>query len=140
MRDSFAVQREIQFDAGHRVPRDDSKCQNPHGHRYKVVATIVGSLQAEGTAEEGMVINFSKVKQLMTERIHDVLDHAFIIHEHDEDLLHLFHNHGWRHIIVPFSPTAEELARWCFQQLADDINVVQVAVWETPNCVAYYPA
>ena len=34
--------RRIGIDMGHRVPDHGSKCRNPHGHRYEILATCEG--------------------------------------------------------------------------------------------------
>src|SRR3954470_23184406 len=97
----YVITKEIEFDAGHRVPLHASKCKNPHGHRYRVVAHIVGELITEGP-ESGMVRDFSIVKQALTENVHDKYDHGFIAHESDEHIIGLFANNGYKLIITPF--------------------------------------
>lgn len=137
----YTINKEIQFDAGHRVPLHESKCKNPHGHRYRVVAYIVGELITEGP-ESGMVRDFSIVKQLLTERVHDVYDHGFIVHKDDEDMRSAL-DHGnadWKVIEVPFIPTAECLAKSIYDDLkANGLpTLLRIEVWETPtSCAAY---
>lgn len=145
---TYFIQKEIEFDAGHRVPLHESKCKNPHGHRYRVVATIEGELITEGP-ESGMVRDFSIVKQLLTEKIHDVFDHAFVIASSDKSMLASFmvkpgpegawSELGFKIVVVPFYPTAECLAKHFHSLLVDDLpNLVEIAVWETPTSVAVY--
>src|SRR5690606_11168767 len=121
----YIINKEIQFDAGHRVPLHESKCKNPHGHRYRVVAHIEGELITEGP-ESGMVRDFSIVKELLTKRVHNMYDHGFIIHELDTATLEAFKifefqgdlvsGYGWKVIVVPFIPTAECLAKAIFDE------------------------
>lgn len=138
---SFSISKEIEFDAGHRVPLHASKCKNPHGHRYKVQAFVTGELITEGP-ESGMVRDFSIIKQLLTERVHDVYDHGFIVHDQDHDLLDAFDGafRGWKIIVVPFIPTAECLAKAIYDDLkANGLPGLQfVRVWETPTSSASY--
>lgn len=136
----YEIEKEIEFDAGHRVPLHASKCHNPHGHRYRVVATVVGELITDGP-ESGMVRDFSIVKHYLTTLVHDKYDHAFIIHEDDEGLIRLFQWNEWKHVIVPFYPTAECLAKDIYWDLKEHLNgLLSIAVWETPTSVArYYP-
>ena len=134
------ITKEIQFDAGHRVPLHTSKCQNPHGHRYRVVAHLEGTLIVDGP-ESGMVRDFSIVKELLTERVHDVYDHAFIAHEGDETLISLFFRMNWKTVVVPFYPTAECLAKAIFDDLRHNglPELAQIDVWETPtSCASYF--
>lgn len=135
---SFLISKEIEFDAGHRVPLHESKCKNPHGHRYRVRALVHGELITEGP-ESGMVRDFSIVKQLLTEYVHDKYDHAFIVHEEDIDLIQLFQRHGWKHVVVPFYPTAECLAKSIYECLKQHLpGLVDIIVWETPTSTASY--
>jgi len=79
--------------------------------------------------------------------VHDVLDHAFICHEGDS-LLYVLRDAdaSWNVVAFPYIPTAENIARWCWDQLdgpigerfRDGLQLVEVAVWETPTSVAYY--
>lgn len=144
---SFRVTKEVEFDAGHRVPLHDSKCRNPHGHRYKVAVTVEGPLADEGSGT-GMVIDFAHIKKLLTERVHDVYDHGFIIWDGDTDMgafLTTARVLSWKVITVPWHPTAENMAKAVYDELADPIEtmadgvrLVDVQVWETPTSVAWY--
>lgn len=137
----YIISKEIEFDAGHRVPLHESKCKNPHGHRYRLKVEIVGELIKEGP-ETGMVRDFSIVKQLMMERIHDVFDHSFIIANHDEEMQKAFAASVglWKINIVNFVPTAECLAKHFYDLLKDDLEIVQIQLWETPtSCATFVP-
>ena len=71
-----------------------------------------------------MVMDFSDVSALLNTYIHDVVDHAFVVFEKDAqaiqalELLEADH----RTFIVPFVPTAENLAKWAFETLAPKIT------------------
>lgn len=146
----FTINKAIEFDAGHRVPLHESKCKNPHGHRYRVIAYIEGELITKGP-ESGMVRDFSIIKKLLTERVHDVYDHGFIVHNQDTELIRLFMYdssgnrleepaHGWKIVFVSFIPTAECLAKAIYDDLkANGLpNLMCIEVWETPtSCAAY---
>lgn len=146
------ISKEVQFDAGHRVPGHQSKCKNPHGHRYRVVAYIEGEINnIPGHPEEGMLKDFGFLKDLLMTKVHDVLDHGFIVYEGDERMLEMFEN-DWtlrneadrfKIIVFPYVPTAENIARWCHERLYYDIvqsgyNLKYVEVWETPTSMAAY--
>ena len=138
---TYLISKEIEFDAGHRVPLHESKCKNPHGHRYRLKVEIEGKLIKEGP-ETGMVRDFSIVKQLMMERIHDVYDHSFIIDEQDVEMRSIFADvlDVWKVNIVDFIPTAECLAKHFYDLLKDDLDIVQIQLWETPtSCATYIP-
>jgi|SRR5215831_1253155 len=148
------IQKRIKFDAGHRIPKHGSKCRNLHGHEYKVIVHCRGTIVDErGAEDEGMLVDFGVLKAFMVEHIHDVLDHGFIIYQNDfaaleaietlESLDQIKH----KTIIFPYVPTAENIARWCFEQLEpcvkshfrDNLVLDHVEVWETETSAASYP-
>lgn len=74
------ITRTIGIDAGHRVPSHGGKCRSMHGHRYEIQATFAADeLQGSGAAE-GMVADFSFVKDLMMKVIDTHCDHKTILH------------------------------------------------------------
>ena len=148
------VTREIGLDMAHRIPQHGSKCRQLHGHRYTIQATVSApQLHAVGE-QEGMVIDFGFLKDIMMKCIHDVYDHGTALVDHDPliDLLAgpLSEAPSQREIlglnnvqILTVVPTAENLA-WVwgraiadameFDHRAKDCTLENVTVWETPNC------
>jgi 6-pyruvoyltetrahydropterin/6-carboxytetrahydropterin synthase len=134
---TYTLTKEIEFDAGHRVPGHGGACKNPHGHRYRVLVTVQGIPQPDG-----MVVDFGIVKRLLTEHVHDVLDHGMIVWKNDIHLLEAVSRHGWKVYIFDKPPTAEHIAEWCYGQLVDRLGeglvLESVTVWETPTSTATY--
>ena len=138
----------IQWDMGHRVLHHRSVCKGLHGHRYKAEVCLSGDLvSASGASEEGMVIDFSDIKKISNQLIQDKLDHAFMVWEKDEELLNFFkESKGHIPVIVPFTPTAENVASYIFFMLKDKFQDVfktglhlhSVKIWETPTSYALY--
>ena len=99
----------------------------------------VAELQTEGTCKD-MVVDFGDFKgalRSLTER----LDHHFIIEEGSlaPDTLACLEREGFALFTVPFRTTAENLAKWFFDELAaQGLPVAQVDVYETPNNCAFY--
>jgi len=119
------IRRWVETDTGHRVPNHKSKCRHMHGHRYRWEAELEGDVVTlGGVSEEGMLMDFSDVSAILTEYIHDVVDHAFIVYEEDKDALVALSHMGDQHrtLIVPFIPTAENLAKWAFEQVEPHIS------------------
>jgi len=144
------ISKEIEFDLGHRVSTHGSKCRNPHGHRYKVRVTCEGDIIDDVTRpDHGMLIDFGNLKTIMNKRVHDVLDHGFCVWENDHVVRNMMedeaHGQGWNYIVFPYIPTAENIARWSWEEIVKDIEeefgndlkLYEVAVWETPTSVAY---
>jgi 6-pyruvoyltetrahydropterin/6-carboxytetrahydropterin synthase len=139
-----SIRRYIETDTGHRVPNHKSKCRHFHGHRYRWEAEIEGEVvTVAGASDEGMLIDFGDVSAILTEFIHDVVDHAFLVYEKDEQALAALAMMGDDHrtVILPFVPTAENLAKWAFDEVAPRIqsrygNVLRLAAFhvrETPK-------
>ncbi len=122
----FEVSVEDTFAAGHALRGYRGKCENPHGHNYKVQITLHG----EQLDNIGLLFDFKDLKIAMNEVI-DRLDHKFI------------------NDIEPFTamnPSAENMAKYFYDEinvlLGDRTNgrvrVKQVKMWETDTTVATY--
>lgn len=143
------ITKQIGFDAGHRVPKHQGKCSAPHGHRYELFVTCKGQIiETPGSPDEGMLVDFGHLKKLMVELISDKLDHKFILYEKDFDLASAleYANFGDDLVSFPYIPTAENIARWCWDALQMPIKVMwgenlwleDVTVFETPTSSASY--
>jgi len=119
----FEVSVEQTFAAGHALRNYHGKCENVHGHNYKVRITVAG----EQLDETGLLVDFLEVKRLMGAAI-DYLDHRFI-----NDL-------------APFdeiNPSAENIAKFFYDRVAEGIDnngvsISEVKVWETDTSSAVY--
>lgn len=140
--------RRIGIDAGHRVTRHESKCRNVHGHRYEVEITV----ETPDLDHAGRVVDFGVLKDLVGQWLLDHLDHGYLFAPWDE-VGPLLEAQGMKVYRMPegMEPTAENIARHVLdvaQDLLRDhwavtlegqgpfLRVVQVRVWETPNCYA----
>jgi len=138
----------IQWDMGHRVLNHRSVCKGLHGHRYKAEICVKGDLvEKKDASEEGMVIDFADIKKTAQKFIQEELDHAFMVWDKDGELLEFFKNSdGHKPVIVPFTPTAENVAAYIFKELKDKFTDVfqtglrlqSIKLWETPSSYALY--
>jgi queuosine biosynthesis protein QueD len=69
----FEVTVEETFAAGHALRNYHGKCENVHGHNYKVRAKLEG----EQLDEAGLLVDFNDVKRVLNEII-DRVDHKFL--------------------------------------------------------------
>ena len=132
----LTVSKECQFDAAHVLTNHAGQCKNLHGHTYRVIVEV-----AEGAGGSDMVIDFKDLKQVMREVILERFDHAFIFDEASAsecEIATVIAKHGMRSVGLPFRSTAENLARYFFQELSARVNVVSVRVYETPESCAEY--
>ena len=138
----------IQWDMGHRVMNHRSICKGLHGHRYKAEISIKGDMiDIKGVSEEGMVVDFSDIKKIALSFIHSKLDHAFMVWDKDQEMIDFFNSSkGHKPVIVPFTPTAENVAKYIFDTLSPKIidtygnglHLSSIKVWETPTSYAVY--
>ena len=140
----------VEWDMGHRVPKHKSKCRHPHGHRYRAEVTVTGPLiEASGSSSEGMVMDFSDIKSVITTHVHDVLDHGFMVYEGDAIMTRLLIEEAngkeacdFNIIKVSFVPTAENIVQWCYEQIKNELPegvvVSKIRLFETPNSWADY--
>ena len=136
----------IQWDMGHRVLNHRSVCRGLHGHRYKAEICVEGNLvEEEDASEEGMVIDFADIKKTAQKFIQEELDHAFMVWDKDEELLDFFKtSKGHKPVIVPFTPTAENVAAYIYANLKDKfadvfntgLRLHSIKLWETPTSYA----
>lgn len=140
------ITRRLEFDAGHRIPDHKSQCRHLHGHRYAIEITLSGGIiDKDGDAANGMVMDFSQVKELAKTHLVDLWDHAFLVYRKDRtvaDFLATLPDH--KTVVLDCVPTAENLARLAFDILApvyqdtygNQLRLAQVRLYETPNCWA----
>ena len=118
----FEVAVVMDFSAAHNLRGYKGKCEDLHGHNWKVEVT----LKASRTDKIGMVEDFGAIRACL-EAVLDILDHKYL-----NDL-------------APFkkvNPTSENIAQWIFRQMARKVRrgleVVRVKVWETEKSSASY--
>jgi 6-pyruvoyltetrahydropterin/6-carboxytetrahydropterin synthase len=125
----FEVAVEYTFAAGHALRHYKGKCENVHGHNYRIRVTVEG----ERLNSIGLLVDFVELKKNMR-AVADRLDHQFI-----NDL-------------EPFTvlnPSAENIAKYFHDELAATIKsepdqgavrLASVTVWETDTSIASYRA
>lgn len=133
---SYQITRKIEFDAGHRLVKHESKCRNVHGHRYTAEITV----EAAALDDCGRVIDFGAIKEIVGGWVDEKWDHGFLMERGDPIAIWLEAN-AMKAAVLDFPPTAENLAqellRVAYGLLRDKgIRVVRVRLWETPNCYA----
>jgi 6-pyruvoyltetrahydropterin/6-carboxytetrahydropterin synthase len=136
----YQLKTEREFDGAHFLTDYQGKCENLHGHRWRVVVYIrQESLGTAGT-EKDMVIDFGRFKRTVREEV-DRFDHMFLVEEGSlmPKTLECLREEGFTLMMLPFRTTSENLARYFADRLiARGLPVSQVDVYETPmNCATY---
>jgi 6-pyruvoyltetrahydropterin/6-carboxytetrahydropterin synthase len=120
----FEVSVEEVFPAGHSLRNYHGKCENVHGHNYRVRVTV----QGPEVDENGLLVDFAVVKKLVR-AVKDRLDHQYL-----NDL-------------EPFdkiNPSAENIARYFYDEIAGKLEttngarIYEVKLWETDITYATY--
>ncbi len=120
----FEVMIERNFSSAHQLRGYKGKCENLHGHNYKI------EIFARGRELDniGLLVDFGELKRAADEIV-NYLDHRNIneLAPFDEEL----------------NPSAENLARYFLERIGEQVGdervqVYKVRVYETPTSVATY--
>ncbi|UZD16245.1 6-carboxytetrahydropterin synthase QueD [Gallibacterium anatis] len=136
------VAKEFSFDMAHLLDGHDGKCQNLHGHTYKLQVIVSGETENNG-AKKGMVIDFADLKRAVNELIISPMDHAFIYDQSSEretKIAQLLQQLNSKTFALPVHSTAENLAQFIFQRLQENVgfHLHSIRLWETPTSFAEY--
>ena len=120
----YQVSVEQHFDAAHYLRDYNGKCENMHGHRFKVVVHVT----ADKLNKIGLAYDFVDIKQ------------------HLAGVLAMF-DHTCLNDVPPFdkiNPSSENIAATVFKELnpqfSNDVKLSSVEVWESPQShVTYSP-
>lgn len=137
----FKIAKEFSFDMAHMLDGHDGKCQNLHGHTYKLQVEVAGDLFQDGT-KRGMVMDYSDLKSIVKAHILDHMDHAFIYDLHSEKeckVAQLLMDLDSKVYGIPSRTTAEEMAKYIFEKLEKvGLPVSLIRLWETPTSYCEY--
>lgn len=136
----YTLQTNACFDSAHFLKGYEGKCSNIHGHRWMVEVTVASEdVEKEGQIR-GMIVDFKTLKNDL-KSLADELDHKLIIEEGSlkEKTKEALLSEEFSIVEVPFRPTAENLAKYFYDEMEDkNYQVVLVKVYETPNNCAGY--
>lgn len=134
----FEVSVRFEFSSAHRLRNYKGKCENLHGHNWKVEAEV----SSRKLDSIGMVIDFKELK-MKTNKILDELDHTCL-----NDFPYF----------KKINPTSENIAKYIYDRLKQVLETssqkperpaiagapnqtlhLKIKVWETDtSCASYY--
>lgn len=130
----FSVTRQFTFCYGHRLFGHEGKCRNLHGHNAIVQVT----LSLEQLNEQGMVFDFSELKEVVGTWLDRNWDHRTLLGS-DDPLVSVLEKSGQPLFLTEGNPTAERLAKILFLIVKEKgFPVSKVEFWETEKCFASY--
>jgi 6-pyruvoyltetrahydropterin/6-carboxytetrahydropterin synthase len=114
---------ETQFSAAHQLRGYKGKCEELHGHNWRVQITV----NSDRLNDIGLAIDFHELKAMAAEVLSS-LDHSFL------------------NEVFPFTeinPSSENIARWIFESMKKKLsgytcNIASVTVWESETASATY--
>lgn len=119
---SYTITVTDSFSAAHALRNYNGKCENLHGHNWKVKVSVLGSK----LDRSGMILDFSELKNLLKGVLAE-LDHKFLNESEPFDNI---------------NPTAENIAEHIFgmleKRVGKKINISEVEVWESEGSSAIF--
>jgi len=114
------VTKRMTFAMSHRLTGSYAgACQNIHGHNY----TLDVTLRSMWLNDNGMIVDFAKIKAHIGSWINQHLDHHTLVRNTDHELKGFLKAQGSEMTEVPFNPTAEGMVLWLsgvLQRVLDD--------------------
>jgi len=121
----FQVSVDETFSAGHALRGYKGKCENVHGHNYKVRVTLEGP----ELDSIGLLYDFTHLKQVIRDVTRGV-DHRFLNDQAPFDVI---------------NPSAENLAKYFYDETTRQMNaapngarITSITIWETDTTSATY--
>ena len=113
----FEITVQAGFSSGHYLRDYHGKCENPHGHNYRVLVTLVG----EQLEPNGLLLDFKLLKQVLKPTV-EYLDHQMI-----NDL----------QPFTTLNPSAENLAKYFFDKTSDEVKGLTQSRVRVKDCTVY---
>ena len=125
----FELKIKSRFAGAHQLAMVGQKCENLHGHNWKVEVCVAG----KELNDAGVLADFGDIKKAVREVVDGHLDHKYL------NELDMFKQ---------MQPTSERIAVYIAEQvqalldknLDEKVRVSKVMAWESDDsCATYYP-
>lgn len=136
----FSIKVEADFSSAHNLRRYRGKCEELHGHNWKVEVVVL----SDKLDKAGMVLDFNYLKMELN-KVLDKLDHKYLNNIPYFKKVNPVRNTRAKRrrgkISNGVNPTSENIAQFIYDQLIPHIqNIQSVTVWESGNSSATYYA
>ncbi|MGD0583109.1 MAG: 6-carboxytetrahydropterin synthase [Bacteroidales bacterium] len=111
MNPQIRVTREFGFEMAHVLFNYDGPCRNVHGHSYRLFVTVAGvPVNDPADPKNGMVIDFTDLKNIVLGEIVNIFDHSVVISsDFDKQKTEMMSKTFGNTVIVAYQPTCENL-------------------------------
>ena len=113
----FEITVQAGFSSGHYLRDYHGKCENPHGHNYRVLVTLIG----EELEANGLLLDFKILKQVLKPTV------AYLDHQMINDL----------EPFTTLNPSAENLAKYFFDNTASELDKLTHGRVRVKDCTLY---
>ncbi len=113
----FEITVQAGFSSGHFLREYNGKCENPHGHNYRVLVTLVGA----ELEPNGLLLDFKRLKDVLKPTL-EYLDHH-MINELDP--------------FTTVNPSAENLAKYFYDQTAGELSALTGGRVRVKDCTVF---
>lgn len=139
MTQTIRITKQFNFDMAHALYGHDGPCRNIHGHTYALHICLKGKpLNHFGHPKDGMVIDFTELKTIVTKQILERYDHALVLngdspHAELDELRKNFE----KIVYMENQPTCEnlviEMAQRLKGALPEGVSLCWLRLMETPT-------
>jgi 6-pyruvoyltetrahydropterin/6-carboxytetrahydropterin synthase len=130
------------FDMAHALEFYPGKCRHIHGHTYILHVSVSGNiLDSPGAPLDGMIADFTDIKQWVKSEVIEIFDHALVLRQNSEHANMNWSETNWSRILLTsYQPTCEnimlDIRDRLNKKIADGLELVQLRLYETPTSYA----
>ena len=130
------IAKEFYWEMSHRLPFHDGPCKNIHGHSYKMVVELEGTVDSNS-----MVLDYYEIERIFRPLLNR-LDHTFICDAGDDLMIDFLDNNGFKYLVIPYYTTAENLVTYFIEFVKPkfvefkNIEKIKLRIYETKDAYA----
>ncbi len=130
------------FDMAHALENYPGKCRHIHGHTYILHVSVSGKiLDQRGAPLDGMIADFTDIKQWVKSEVIETFDHALVLRQNSEHANMNWSELNWTRILLTsYQPTCEnimlDIRDRLIKRIPTGLELVQLRLYETPTSYA----
>ena len=142
MNSLIRVTKEFSFEMSHVLWNYDGPCRNVHGHSYRLFVTLSGTpVNEPGHPKNGMVMDFTDLKNIVKKNIVDLFDHSVVVSKNfDSGKTEMFTKMFGNTVLVDYQPTCENLVADFAQRISGllplGVTLHNLKLYETASSFA----